>query len=215
MQTTFATDSERIFHDHCIRHGFLVEKVETSKEKTPDFLLQKESLKLFAEVKELTPNEDDRKYDEDKKKDGFAVFSCTIGQRVRGEIVKSAKQLKKFASDCPGIVVIYENLGEDGFPRYTNPVFVNVAMYGNWMISSVRVPEAIRKPDFCGGNGTTTRDHKRYLSAVCVMTDKQLLFYHNSFADRPLPREVFSGEDCLHFRKISDPHDAPGEWDNF
>jgi hypothetical protein len=209
------TDSERLFHNYCVHHRFTVEKVKTSVEKTPDFLLKKESMVLYAEVKEFVPNEDDKKYEESIERGEPGILTCEPGQRIREAIVNGAKQLKKFASECPSIVVIYENLGQEGFLRYSSSVHINVAMYGHWMVQSVRVPEAIRKPDFCGGDGTTTRDHKRYLSAVCVMTDDKLLFYHNSFADHPLPKDSFTGENCFHFRKNGDPHSSPGSWERF
>ncbi len=198
----FDTNSEELFHKWMTGFGWSLNKIPTSKkagERTPDFELTKGNFFVTAEVKE---------FDEDESStiDGIQITSRRIGVSLRQKIHDDAKQLKPYVDRGPTLLVFY-----DGGNAPTTHADVGVAMYGDWMVHSVRTLAHLRGPDFAGGNRMTTEEHKCYLSAVCVMRNDYLYFYHNCFASKPLPFESLPEDDCYHFVK-DDPESSPDIW---
>ncbi len=198
----FETKSEELFHKWMTGLGWSLRKIPTSTkpgERTPDFELTKDSFFVVAEVKEFEETEPETS-------DGIRVRSWELGVQLRQKIHDHAEQLKPYMDRGPTVLVFY-----DGGSAPTTHGDVGVAMYGQWKVHSVRNPPHLRGPDFAGGKRTTTKSEKRYLSAVCVMTNVYLYFYHNYFALHPLPIEALLDNGCYHFVK-DDPNSSPGYW---
>lgn len=215
------TTSERLFAKFCEDLGYLCEKIPAdpvSGTKTADFRVTKNhKLICIAEVKELSPNADDKRQYRELKKSGFTEGGGEIAARARALIRKASDQLKRDAELGPKIIVLYNNvrindqrIGWD--TQHLDQYEIGAAMFGD-LVVSVRLDGGISdKADRAGGGRATTEKEKRYLSAVAVLKDDgSVLFYHNCFASRPLSEKVFQGPSIVHLTKDT-PIQSPWEW---
>lgn len=219
------TRSEKLFADFCNRLGYKTEKIPTQSGdglKTPDFRVTNRKLILVAEVKEITPNKEDRRHIEAFQKGEIRVHSCKPGERARKEIKAAAKQLREFSGrGYPLIVVLYENFEIEGsnpfYPMfYTMPYNIDFAMFGMLTVTVSLSDRNKRYPDRSGPGKTTNEKEKRYISAVCVISnhdDSTLFIYHNPFAEVPLSRDWFTGDHCLHYKKPEPIYGSPQKWE--
>jgi hypothetical protein len=218
------TLSENIFVDFCDHLGYRTEKIPTQSDdglKTPDFRVISGDRSLVAEVKEITPNEEDRKHIEAFQNDEIRVHSSKPGERARREIKSAAKQLREHSGrGYPLIVVLYENFEIEGpnpfYPMfYTMPYNIDFAMFGMIAVTVSLEDRSKRYPDKSGPGKTTNEKEKKYISAVCVISnhdDKTFFVYHNPFAEVPLSTDWFSGEHCIHYKKPEPVYGSPQKW---
>src|SRR5207249_12049328 len=95
------------------------------------------------------------------------------------------------------------------------PWHIDAAMYGDRVVHVALAPGVSVRPDRYGGGRTFTRERKTYISAVAVISDhddRTVIFYHNCFAERPLPRAFFSGPQFYHLQKEQEIPGKPWEW---
>jgi hypothetical protein len=222
----FQTKSERLFRDICIRHEYTVGRICCESEarlKTADYEVLAHDLTFIAEVKELTPNEQDLQIIRELKERGYPSIAGggEIGSRVRVKIRQAAKQLRRYSGrHVPMILVLYDNVAtEDGrasFPDLWLEGFqIDAAMYGHLVAHVTLNPGGSQRPDKSGPNRTLTESEKKYVSAIAVISsfdDKTVKIYHNRFAEVKLPTTVFDDAMSTHFEKRGEASAEPWKW---
>ena len=95
---------------------------------TPDYDIYVPRRKIVVEVKEITPNKEERQAEKELPKKGFSVISITPGHRVRRKISEANKQIKnRIKKRYPGVLVLFQRgLAAD----HIDPYQIRVAMYG-------------------------------------------------------------------------------------
>ena len=172
------------------------------------------------EIKEFTPNEEEKQAIRDLEEKQGAVWGSTrVGNRVRYKIDGAKRQLERLAAErCPAVLVLY-----DARPipiRGISPYEIEVAMYG-WETIDLHVPDKLGEPVRFGkhrfGKGQKLRpDCHTYISAVGVLRETSpderlhLDLYHNVFADVPMPLEALVSRSDITMFTI-----APGEGNEF
>lgn len=210
------THSEILFSKICQQEGFFAEKIPTDGKPSPDFRVSTPYGELIAEVKELTPNKEERELIRQQAKGIIVAFGDTIGSRARGEIQRACRQLKRFREErLPSLVVLYNNVTATVPMLHLYSHDIDAAMNGQWVTYVSLVPGGPKRPDHNGGKRGLTANNGRYVSAVAVISDhddETLLIYHNPHAEVPLPVGIFTGNKCIHYRKPSSTYGAPTTW---
>ena len=203
------TKSEHLFRKYCADRGYDVETIPEGPEKTPDFLVSTSQGQLIAEIKELCPNEEDRKI----ISENGGTIRKIFGKRV-GEKIKRAKRQKYGSSSIPQVIVLYDNITiGDIRPTYPNfylsPVDIAFGMYGE-LKTSILFDKATGKmagtKSELGKNQFLRSDEGKEISAVCILCDVLenaapfMHTFHSVFATMPLSRKVFSGPNDKHFQ---------------
>ena len=225
MPTEYDTVSERIFGTICDRHGYTFSKISPLpqiKKKTADFRVVTPEIQFIAEIKELTPNEDDLRTIEEMREKGFANGGSIVGKRAREAIREAATQLKPYKHEkIPLIVVLYDNVRKDGI-RVAYPMYylemghIDAAMYGNCTATINPTTAKQTRPDRNGSGQTLTPKEKTYVSAIVTISDwdnRSLNVYHNCFATNPLPISVFFDPECVHLIKNVSNVSKPWKWE--
>jgi hypothetical protein len=186
--------------------------------------------KVIVEIKELTPNDEDRRQVQELKQQGWTMGGGTPGARTFSVIKRAAPQLKSFANrGLPCVLVLFDNIVVDGMrPRascvHLEPSFIDFGMYG---LQAVRLRPESPEPgsrfvhigDGRGGRRQMTEDDRVYVSALAVLGEHHnssepfLCVYHNYFARLPLALEVFRGPHDRHFCKPAHPNELPQTWE--
>ncbi len=225
------TLSEELFDKYCQSIGYLSEPIPAGSKlgKTSDRVVKAGTVTIIAEIKELSPNDDDKHRVSDLKSKRWTSSTYIPGKRIFDEIHDAAKQLKKYA-DChlPCILVLYDNIVVDGMrPRTISmlhePSMIDFGMYG---LQSVRI-SLVNTGDNMeiqllgskrGGRRQMTNDARRYISALLVLSyaedtgESYAHVYHNFFAQVELPHKMFRGPRDRHFMKPSHPDKCPQTW---
>jgi len=197
--------------------------------KTADYEVLADDNRIIAEIKELTPDPEDKRQAQELITQGWTSGGGRPGSRVQTAIKRAAPQLKKYRRlGIPLVLVLYDNIVVNGIrPHARNgllePSFIDFAMYGLQTEVFKKVPLAQgfaleHSGSGRGGKRQTTETERTYMSAVCVLyeNDPSPLFiysYHNFFAEVPLPFHIFSGPEDRHFRKPGSPNRTPQEWE--
>lgn len=112
--------SEQLFEIWCYRIGWLCERIPEDSARTPDYRLTIAGTQLYAEVKEIVANEEERRVIEQLSTRGRSdPFGEEPGKTIREKIKESHGQIKRFTEveNCSGVLVLYNNSGMDGLGR--------------------------------------------------------------------------------------------------
>ncbi len=109
MKNYDKTISESMFEEFCIQKDINIKKIETGKNKTPDYWLELEGDSVICEVKELTTNKDYEKF----KKNAVFTLNLPPGKdKIHKLLIKATDQIKEYKrknnlADVPSLVVLY------------------------------------------------------------------------------------------------------------
>jgi len=221
------TLSESLFIAYCGQRGYACERIEEAQtERRADFEVVTGDTTVLVEIKEFTPNPEDREQARSMRERGEAGGTFD-GLRIRGAIEKAAGQLRRARTTAqPAVLLLHDNIVVDGVRPYMvnyvfNPTLLEWGMYGDH-VAVFEVPahgRAIDCGDKRGGNRQLMPDARNYISAVLLLTrgtdGPYVWAFHNFFAKTKLPRSAFSGPGDRHFRNPSDPLTGPVGWENF
>ncbi|MEI8141156.1 MAG: hypothetical protein WCI03_14985 [bacterium] len=106
------TTSEQLFEKFCGMNAIQYERIPTTDDETPDYAITLCGTRVIVEIKELTPNEDDKKVIQKSKTALPGECVCwggTLGKRVRHKIESAKHQLKRLAAGkFPGVLLLYD-----------------------------------------------------------------------------------------------------------
>lgn len=185
----------------------------------PDYEIRIGAARIFVEIKELTLNKEEQlelRGIKEKVRNGTAT---TIGDRIRKEIERARRQLKRHAKEGhPSVLLVYD---ARPFPfRGISEYEIKVAMYGFEAID-IHIPANVGEPIRWGihrfGKGKKMRpDSHTYISSIGVlrptrMADEYCIdLYNNIHAQNPLP-----WIDLVHIKDMSSFTLAPGSGNEF
>lgn len=182
------TKSETLFETLCQSQGFECNKIQEGNNRSPDYLVQIEDFEFIAEVKQVDPNNEQKRLLEELKQKRSIVVDATPGEKVRKKINSSATQISRLAKGkMPGMLVLYNNLPFAlGDPFW--PYHVRVGMFGFDSIILTK-PQDFSRPEIIdrkfGPKRKITEDHNTSISALAVINKKEpvrLDVYHNPHA---------------------------------
>lgn len=223
------TKSESLFEKYCesVRYTCVPIPVKSNNGKTPDYWVCCGDDKIVAEIKELSPNPDDKRRAKELKKQGWTSGISQPGKRIYDAITDGAKQLKQFKHHrLPCVLILYDNIVVDGVrlravSQLLEPSLLDFGMYGLQTLTlSVPSPD-YRDTDIRvtangrGGERRMTGNMRVYISALSVLCEGQnggepyLYSFHNWFANIPLPQHLFRGPKDRHFAKPDHPDRCP------
>jgi hypothetical protein len=234
MDKNMITKSEQLFENYCQIHGYSATRIPADLEsiRTPDYKVEAFGHSFIIEVKELQPNEEDKRRIRELIEKHFTVGGGTPGKRVFEKIKNAAGQLSKHKdSGLPCVLLLYDNIVVDGtrlhYQNYLlDPCFIDYGIYGlHSVILSKPNSYPAENPRYVGeGRGDKrqlTENQRLYISAVSVLYENQksgepfILTYHNFFAKVKLPFDIFSDPYDHHYIKPNHPNLAPQDWVEF
>ena len=180
------TISENLFEKLCSARGVGCARIPECDKKTADYEVSIDSLTLITEVKQLDPNDQDKKL---IPVWGTASSPSTVApsDRVQGLLAEAYPQIKASSEGKrPAMIVVYNNSGQW---NWIDAFTVAKAMFGSFgFVLELQPDQAIS----VAGHGylgkrKVTKDTFRSLSVVGVLkeveTDRvRLDCYHNPFA---------------------------------
>lgn len=186
------TQSEQLFEEFCRQHGIRYKRLPPANHRTPDYVAYVPRRKIVVEVKEISPNSNERRAHELARQGQFVITSSTPGERVRGKISDAIPQLKSATKGrFPGLLVLLDT----GFAAdHTNSYNIMVAMHG-LETHYLSVPHAIAEPITLldkgfGPRRKTTPTSNTSLSAIAVFNQfddpPSVTVFHNPYARVPL-----------------------------
>jgi len=203
--------SEELFEQWARFNGWVTERIVEETEQTPDYRLTIGSTLIYAEVKEIVANDEEKKAIQQLETDGIAgPLGEEPGLTVRRKIKSSYGQIKRLAEQpgLSGILVLYDNTGLVGSGRLDS-YHVLTGMFGLQTVR-VSIPEDVNArpifgPDFLGPRKSVSDTRYRYLSGIVVLCehhDRGLVgyVYHNPHALFPLDYHEFGSPNCTQFR---------------
>jgi hypothetical protein len=214
------TVSETLFEQLCANRGVECERIPEGTNKTADYRVCLESVNLVTEVKQLDPNDEDRKL-EPVWGTASSPGAVAPSDRVQGLLGDGYPQIKRSCEGKhPGMIVVYNNSGSW---NWIDSFTVVKAMFGSFgIVLGLQSDQTI---DVTGhgylGERKVTKDTFRSLSVVGVLRrgengGLQLDCHHNPFAAIPVDPAMLSRlatNQYLH----RNPHDrgfipwAPGQ----
>lgn len=190
------TISEVHFEQLCANRGIVCERIPESSTKTADYRVSLGSMPIIAEVKQLDPNDDDKK---------LAVVwgtpqspgAVAPSDRVQGLLEDGYPQIKRSSEGkWPAIIIVYNN---SGAWNWIDSFTVAKAMFGSYgIVLGLQSDQTI---DEIGrgylGQRKVTKDTFRTLSAVGILEYREpetleLACYHNPFANIPIEPVVLA-----------------------
>jgi len=203
------TQSEKLFEDFCKRNNIACKSISVQSSRTPDYCISVNGEKIIVEVKEISPNKEDRVNDNNLRhaKSGYVsvVGIKRLGSRAQHKIAKSAKQISNLSRDkYPGLLVLYSSIIS---VNPLDPYQLKVAMFGiDTMVlsrpgSMNEMPDVLEKKS--GPNRKLTPNANTSISAIAVLTENSnapdLTVYHNHHAAIRIPSAVFGKIGCPQF----------------
>ncbi len=180
------TKSEALFADLCATRKVPCGRIAEGTTRIADYEVTLGRVLVYVEVKQLDPNEKDRKV-KDQLDAGRIALTMAPTRRVRDQIAKAYNQLKSYGKrGHPCMVVLFNNAG---FLSNIDSFTVTSAMFGSFGFRlALDGSQTIRVSGhgFLGGR-KLTRNTCRGISAVCVLEANgpeglRLTAYHNPFA---------------------------------
>ena len=191
------TISEVNFENLCTQRGVLCERIQESETKSADYRLSLGSTTLIAEIKQLDPNNEDKRLGEvwgSPQSPGAVAPS----DRVQGLLDDGYQQVKRSSEGkWPTMIVVYNNSGEW---NWIDTFTVAKAMFGSYGI--VLGLQSDKTIDEIGrgylGQRKVTKNTFRTLSAVGVLKvtgsgAMEFCCYHNPFASVPIEPGILAG----------------------
>jgi hypothetical protein len=191
------TQSEQLFEQFCARKRIPFKRVAVGPNRTPDYDVFLPRRKVVVEVKEITPNAEEKAAEVAARMGQYAVVSLTPGERIRRKIGDASAQIKaRTRRRYPGMLVLYE----DGLlPRHIDSYQVRVAMYGLETIVFA-VPASPRAAPYpiarrYGPRRKMTPTDNKTISAIALLSSAhhgpvELTVFHNTHANVPLPSSL-------------------------
>jgi hypothetical protein len=186
--------AEVIFERVCDKIGIRWERIPETATRTADYWIHlSDGTKVLIEVKQITPNEEEREHQGRFDRGEVAGIATAPGERVRSVIGYAIPQLKAAqAHGCPGIVVVHNAVF---LQDHTDSHHIRCALYGDHVVElAVRRDTLGARARYIGpafGKGRKARpDANTRLSALAVLqnfTDGEnvsvyLVIYHNRYA---------------------------------
>lgn len=205
------TQSEELFEAACGWYGMEFEPIPVGMSRTPDYVLYIKSQKVIVEVKQIDPNEEEKKNDRLLQSGRSICVSEIPGKRIYDEISDANRQIKMYAKNFePGFLVLWNSAL---FTHHTAPENVLFGMYGRPAIS-VDVGEGTHKTarHFGPSQGLHPRRNTS-TSAVGVIqgeiTSPRLAVYHNVYSKVRLRHDFLRS---LGIRQFVLPEGIPGKY---
>jgi hypothetical protein len=201
------TRSEELFETYCDRRGIRWRRVAVGEDQTPDYEIFLPRRKIVVEVKEITPNAEERRAEEELRLKGFSVGSMTPGDRVRKKISDASPQIKtRTKRRFPGLLVLFDR---GMVARHIDPYQIRVAMYGFETIV-LAVPHDLNKRPYAvgakfGPKRRMTQAHNTSIGAIAALFTPtadgiELAVYHNQYAEIPLDPKLFARYSVPQYR---------------
>jgi hypothetical protein len=206
------TISEHLFERFCQEKSINFRRLDVSNLpdiKTPDYEIFTSGGSIIVEVKQLDPNEEDKRlYNQLLNEDDVDVRRQVPGSRIRGKISDAMPQLKIAAKEGkPALIALYSNLILDA--KQIDPYDVLTAMYGLETATIIVPPHASKKPYLkhvkFGGKKKVAPEFNTTLSAILTLYEdwgSHELFasiFHNVYAAHGLDPNVIRGLKIRHF----------------
>ena len=194
------TKSEILFEKFCQENGIACKKIPESSSETADYEIKVKLQAMICEVKELTPNKEDKRLRKELDEKGYTgIHVRKISGRLSENIKKAAKKLKHYENlNVPLIVAVYDNILFDGsrVQKSIDHWDIDQAMYGidtGYYLMSAR---GISFNGFRHGpKKRMTLTEKKYVSAVFLLKESdggvKVDIYHNYFASVKIDKSVF------------------------
>src|SRR6266540_4589012 len=143
------TISEQLFERFCRDNGILFKRLDVSNEsgiKSPDYEIFTPSGAMIVEVKQLDPNEDDKRFYNQLLSKGITdIRGKEPGTRIRGKINHAIPQLKVAAkAGKPAIIALCSNIILDA--KYIDQYDILIGMYGLEVATIVLPNNRSQKP---------------------------------------------------------------------
>lgn len=210
-----STISEKFFEAYCDRRGIRWRRIVEGAEQTPDYEIFLPRRKVVAEVKEITPNAEELKAEQELREKRFSSLSLTPGNRVRKKISEASPQIRACTKRrYPGLLVLFDrSIGA----RHADAYQIRVAMYGFETIVFA-VPRDMNQSPYAvgakfGPRRRMTEAHNTSISAVASLLVPakdviELVVYHNKYAAVPLEPRLLARYGIRQYR-LGDA--TPGE----
>jgi len=196
----------------CRCKGWECTRIPEDNGRTPDYKITINDRRIYAEVKEIVDNEEERRVIKQLAERGWADgYGEEPGKTVREKIKEGYGQIKRFASryGCSGILVLYNNSELGGLGRLDH-YHVLTGMFGLQTVP-VTVPhnpgiEPIFGPDYLGPKKSVSDNRNRYLSGIMTLYEHYerglvAFFYHNPHAIHPLLPAHIIADNCIQYRR--------------
>ena len=199
------TKSELLFEQFCEENSIPYFRIEQSSDRTPDYEVYFGEQLVVIEVKQIDPNKNDKKYQEQLPKLGHIGIRESSDERVRHKIDNAHEQLKNLSQGkFPAILVLYDN---SPFKSIDSTDIKN-AMYGN---ESVRLLLVDDSEDLLievknGGFGSCrkfTKDDNTTISGIArlyMFGTLRLDIFHNQYAKCPFEPSWLRRITVTHFK---------------
>jgi hypothetical protein len=220
------TVSEQYFLSYCKARGYEVKKIDPTGEagqRFPDYETTTPAGRVIVEIKEFSPNDEDKAFAAKFEKEGKASFeNRSIGRRVRKAIIDAAPQLRRYKdTPLPEVLLLYDNTNAG--PDYLDPMNIGAGMFGEPVIRFSRNPSL--KPKGVpaathGGRRQLTKTTRLYIGALGVMNvdsagEIRIDFFHNPFSTKPVWPRYFLDPNDRHYTKPDHPDRTAWAWDEF
>ena len=201
------TTSEEQFEEFCQQRDIPLERIPEADTRTPDYEITLGADRIVVEVKETSPNPEERESNRLLKVRCYGnVTGGTPGDRVRKMIRSASGQLKARSNGAlPTLLVVFD---EGRVARHVEGFHVRVAMYGLEQIY-VAVPPVGQGEPYATGSGhgpkrkmTETDNTSVSAIAALVMTgpSRHILYvYRNRFAKVPLNPRLLQAYGVQHY----------------
>jgi hypothetical protein len=211
------TISEELFENYCAVRGYRCARIQIDGVgRFPDYEIQTPRGPLICEIKEIVPNDEDKKNDEGLRKYGQWESSRKLGKRAYAALKSACRQLRPFENDPrPCMPILFDST----YSGHLSPNDIDAAMFGELV---VLFPSDLtdRRLDFVhGGNRRLTGKRALYVGAVAVLSSGgfeaflRLDIYHNNwFTSKRIWPAYFPDPRDRHFVKLVHPDKCRYEW---
>jgi len=188
------TISEREFESFCQLRGVPLTRIPEADTRTPDYEIAIDQERIVVEVKETSPNQEERESQRLLEERGYGIATGgTPGDRVRKMISSASPQLKaRSRGALPTMLVVFDQGRVCG---HVEGYHIRVAMYGLEQIHIAVPPAGSGRPHATGASHGPKRKMTEMdntsISAIAALVmsgpgQHQLLVYRNRFARVPL-----------------------------
>jgi hypothetical protein len=208
------TASEALIEAWFDRHQIDWRRIKVARtpgNRRPDYAIRISGQRCIVEVKEITPNDLDKRIIENARAGRVEGMWMAPGKRLRPAIRSSEGQLRKFSDrGFPTIICIIDTTAS----FHDADFHVRAAMYGDETLYFV-VPAGSDTAEFVGSgpgkNAMLRYDKRNTVSAVAVLkhpagSDPVIDLYYNPFASIPIDPTIAAP---FVRRQIAEPSDRP------
>jgi hypothetical protein len=209
-----STLSEQLVEDWLDRHQIEWRRIRlaiTPGNRRPDYAIRVGGKWCVVEVKELTPNDEDKQLIENAGAGIVEGRWVAPGKRLRPSIRSGEGQLRKFSTrGFATIICLFDTTAS----FHDADFHVHAALYGDETLRFI-IPAGSDTAEFIGSgpgrNAMLRRDERNTVSAVAIMrrpagSDTQIDLYHNPFAAVPIDPALTAP---FVKRQTSSPTDKP------